>query len=92
MQLAHAIAIVANNGVAFRPHLVKNLVNLKSGEERSVAPEPTHTISSKPEHIAFVRNALVGVNKEGMESARAFWRGIHVRRQDGDGAGVFAQG
>ena len=29
MQLAHAIAIVANDGVAFRPHLVKNIVNLQ---------------------------------------------------------------
>ena len=71
MQLAHAIAIIANNGVAFRPHLVKNIVNLKTGEERSVAPQPTHTITSKPEHIAFIKNALVGVNKEGT-SARAF--------------------
>jgi penicillin-binding protein 2 len=71
MQLAHAIAIVANDGVAFRPHLVKNIVNLKTGEERSVAPEPTHRITSKPEHIAMIKNALVGVNKEGT-SARAF--------------------
>jgi len=69
IQLAHAIAIVANNGVAFRPHLVKNVVNLRTGEERSVAPQPTHTITSKPEHIAFVKNALVGVNKEGTSAA-----------------------
>jgi penicillin-binding protein 2 len=71
MQLAHAIAIVANDGVAYRPHLVKNIVNLKTGEERTVALEPTHTISSKREHIAVIKNALVGVNKEGT-SATAF--------------------
>ena len=71
MQLAHAMAIVANDGVAFRPHLVKNIVNLKTGEERAVAPQPTHRLTSKPEHIAIIRNALVGVNKEGT-SARAF--------------------
>ena len=71
MQLAHAMAIVANDGVAFRPHLVKNIVNLKTGEERAVAPQLTHRIASKPEHIAVIRNALVGVNKEGT-SARAF--------------------
>lgn len=65
MQLAVAIATVANDGVAFKPHLVKNIVNLKTGEERSVAPQPTHTISAKAEHIAFIRSALVGVNKEG---------------------------
>ncbi len=71
MQLANAIAIVANDGVAFRPHLVKNIVNLKTGEERSVAPQSTHTIAARPEHIAIIKNALVGVNKEGT-SASAF--------------------
>jgi len=69
MQLANAIAIVANDGVAFRPHLVKNIVNLKTGEERKVAPESTHTINAKPENIAIIRNALVGVNKEGTSAA-----------------------
>jgi len=71
MQLATATAIIANDGVAFKPHLVKNIVNLKTGEERAVAPTPTHTINAKPEHIALIRNALVGVNKEGT-SARVF--------------------
>jgi penicillin-binding protein 2 len=69
MQLATAISIVANDGVAFKPHLVKNIVNLKTGEERSVAPQPTHTITAKPEHIAIIKNALVGVNKEGTSAA-----------------------
>src|SRR6185369_2936868 len=69
MQLAHAISIVANDGVAYRPHLVKDIVNLKTGEARSVAPEPTHTISAKPEHIAIIKNALVGVTKEGTSAA-----------------------
>jgi penicillin-binding protein 2 len=34
-----------------------------------VAPTPTHTIPAKPEHIAFIKNALVGVNKEGTSAA-----------------------
>jgi penicillin-binding protein 2 len=71
MQLANATAIVANDGVAFKPHLVKQIVNLKTGEERLVAPQPTHTINAKPEHIALIKNAFVGVNKEGT-SANAF--------------------
>ncbi len=54
MQLAQAMAIVANDGVAFKPHLVKSIVNLKTGDERKVAPQPTHTISAKPEHIALI--------------------------------------
>jgi penicillin-binding protein 2 len=65
MQQALAIATLANNGVAFAPHLVKSVVNLKTGEERPIAPQPSHTISAKPADIAVIRNALVGVNKEG---------------------------
>jgi len=71
MQLAVAMATVANDGVAFKPHLVKNIVNVGTGETRSVAPQPTHTINVKPEHIAFIKSAFVGVNKEGT-SATAF--------------------
>jgi penicillin-binding protein 2 len=69
MQLANAVAIIANDGVAYRPHLVKTIVNLKTGEERSVAPQPTHTIATAPENIAFVREAMVGVNKGGTSAA-----------------------
>ena len=36
MQLAHAIAIVANDGVAYRPHLVKTIENL---QHRRGAPD-----------------------------------------------------
>jgi penicillin-binding protein 2 len=69
MQLANAMAIVANDGVAFKPHLVKQIVNVKTGEERFVAPQPTHTLNVKPEHIALIKNAFVGVNKEGTSAA-----------------------
>jgi penicillin-binding protein 2 len=71
MQQALAITTIANNGVAFQPHLVKSVVNLTTGVEREIAPQPSHTIAAKPEHIAVIRNALVGVNKEGT-AARAF--------------------
>ncbi len=65
MQQAQAIATIANNGVAFVPHLVKSVINLRTGEERAIAPQPSHTITARPADIAVVRNALVGVNKEG---------------------------
>ena len=71
MQLALATATIANDGVAFRPHIAKSILNTRTGEQRAVAPQPTHTIAAKPEHIAFVKNALVGVNREGT-GARAF--------------------
>jgi penicillin-binding protein 2 len=65
MQQAQAIATIANNGVAFVPHLVKSVINLKTGEERRIAAQPSHAISARPEDIAVIRNALLGVNREG---------------------------
>jgi len=77
IQLAHAIATVANDGVAFRPHLVKSIRSLRSGEVREVVREPTHTVPLKPEHLAVIKNALVGVNREGT-GATAFAKAAYV--------------
>ena len=69
IQQAHAIAIIANNGVAFRPHLGKSIRNLVTGEVRTIEPEPTHTMPVKPENLAIVQHALAGVPKEGTSTA-----------------------
>jgi penicillin-binding protein 2 len=71
LQLAHATATVANDGVAFRPHLVKQVENVRTGEVRRIAAESTHALGVSQEHIAVIKSALVGVNKEGT-SRRAF--------------------
>jgi penicillin-binding protein 2 len=65
IQLASAIATVANGGVAYRPHVVKFIRNVRTGEVRQLEREPTHTIPLKPEHLAAVKAALVGVAREG---------------------------
>ena len=71
VQLAYATAIVANDGVAYRPHLVKQVESVRTGEVRRIAGESTHQLAVKKEHLDIIRNALVSVNKEGT-SARAF--------------------
>jgi len=71
VQLAHAIATVATSGVSYRPHLVKTVENLKTGETVAVAPQIDRTLTLKPGTMDVIRNALVGVNKEGT-AARAF--------------------
>ncbi len=71
LQLAQATATLANDGVAFRPHLVKQVENLRTGEVTRIAAESTHTLAVSKEHIEVIRNALVGVNREGT-SRRAF--------------------
>ena len=69
IQLAHAIAAIANDGVAYQPHLVKTIRDVRTGGSREVVQEPTHTIPLKPEHLAFIKNALAGVSREGTSAA-----------------------
>jgi penicillin-binding protein 2 len=71
IQLAQATATLANNGVMFRPHLVKYITDAKTGEKTPIEPQPLKTLTLKQEHIDFIKNAMVGVNKEGT-GARAF--------------------
>jgi penicillin-binding protein 2 len=71
IQLAQATAVVANNGVMFRPHLVRNIVDAKTGEKRLVEPEPIRDLQLKQQNVDVIRRAMVGVIKEGT-GARAF--------------------
>ena len=71
MQLAQATATLANNGVMFRPHLVREIVDTKSGEKRLVEPRPIRDLNLKQRNVDVIRHAMVGVNKEGT-GARAF--------------------
>ena len=71
LQLALAISTLANNGVMYKPHLVKYIENVNTGERRMVEPEPVKTIPLKPENIEVIKHALAGVNTEGT-AARAF--------------------
>jgi penicillin-binding protein 2 len=71
IQLAQAVATLANNGVMFRPHLVRNIVDTRSGDKRPVEPKPLRDLGWKPKNIEFIHRAMIGVNKEGT-GARAF--------------------
>jgi penicillin-binding protein 2 len=71
VQLAGAIATIANNGVMFRPHIVNYVEDIRTRERSAIEPNPIRTLPVKPEHLAVVQQALVGVNKEGT-GARAF--------------------
>ncbi|MBI4986624.1 MAG: penicillin-binding protein 2 [Rhodocyclales bacterium] len=71
IQLAQAMAALANNGVMYRPHLVQYITDTKSGEKTPIEPRPLRTIPLKTEHIEVIKRAMVGVNKEGT-GARAF--------------------
>jgi penicillin-binding protein 2 len=71
LQMAQAIATLANSGVAYRPHLVNYIENISSGERTLVEPKVERTIALKPANLEFIKRALAGVNIEGT-GARAF--------------------
>ena len=71
IQLAQAMAAVANNGVLFRPHLVRHITSSRTGEKVLVEPEPLRRLPWKQQNIDTIKNAMIGVNKEGT-GARAF--------------------
>jgi penicillin-binding protein 2 len=71
IQLAQATATVANDGVVFRPHLVKYVTSSVTGNRREIEPRPIRDLGYKPSHLQTVKQAMVGVNREGT-GARAF--------------------
>ncbi|MDP2134121.1 MAG: penicillin-binding transpeptidase domain-containing protein, partial [Sulfuritalea sp.] len=71
IQMALATATLANNGVMFRPHLVKHITDTLTGNLTPVEPQPLKSLGLKQEHIDEIKKAMVGVNQEGT-GARAF--------------------
>lgn len=71
LQMAQALGAVVNNGVLYRPHIARHVVDAKTGEKRTIEPEPLRTIPFKQSHIDLIKRAMVGVNKAGTGS-RAF--------------------
>jgi penicillin-binding protein 2 len=71
LQLAQATAVLANAGVKHKPHLVIATQDSLLRQRVSVPAEPPEDLGYKPENVAVVRRALVGVTTEGT-SARVF--------------------
>lgn len=64
LQMAWATAILANDGIAFRPHVTKRVVN-HLGTERLIEPQPYADNHFQPQHVAFVKSAMEAVMKPG---------------------------
>jgi penicillin-binding protein 2 len=71
IQLAQAVAGLANNGVMRRPHLVQAIVDARTGEQKALDLAPPRAVALKQEHIDIIKHAMIGVNKEGT-GARVF--------------------
>jgi penicillin-binding protein 2 len=65
LQLAQATAALANDGLLFRPHLVRYITDIKTNARTPVEPKPLRQIPVKKEDVEEVKRGMVGVNKEG---------------------------
>ena len=71
LQLAQATAVLANNGVKHKPRLVIGTQDTVTRALRPLPPVPAEDLGYKPQNVAIVRKALVGVTLEGT-SAKVF--------------------
>ena len=68
LQLASAIAAIANDGTMLRPHVVDYMEDVRTKARTPVAPQAL-ALGLNPEHIDVIKKALVGVNKEGTSAS-----------------------
>ncbi len=71
LQLAAAVATLANNGRVVHPRLLKAVQNARTQETRQIAPKEGELIAIKPEHLALIKAAMVDVTKPGGTAVRA---------------------
>jgi penicillin-binding protein 2 len=65
LQLAHATATLANNGVVMKPHLVRDIENPITKDMRPVVRDPSDKIAVKQQDIDFIKHAMEGVVTNG---------------------------
>ncbi|MGH8716713.1 MAG: penicillin-binding transpeptidase domain-containing protein, partial [Burkholderiales bacterium] len=71
LQLANATAIIANNGIAFRPHLVRYILDTKTSQLQIIPSEVLYNLNFKPANLTLIQKALVDVTGPGGTAARA---------------------
>jgi len=69
LQMASAVATLANNGVKMKPHLVKEVVDILTHAPTTTEQESVGEVIAKAANIAVIKHAMVGVNLEGTSAA-----------------------
>ncbi len=65
LQIAHAVATLANNGIVMKPHLVKMIEDPQTHKHTLTVPSESYRIPLKQENIDFIKHAMAGVPREG---------------------------
>ena len=65
LQMAHATASLANNGVVHQPHLVKEVLDFGARKITRINPNPERQIPFKADNFEYVKRAMEKVLKPG---------------------------
>ncbi|MBM4123384.1 MAG: penicillin-binding protein 2 [Nitrospira sp.] len=65
LQMAHLIATVANDGVSFRPRLVRAVMERATGRLQDIPAVSNGKLTVKPETLDLIKEALAGVVTRG---------------------------
>lgn len=71
LQLAQATSTLANGGLKYKPKIVIATQDAMNHTKQSIPSSPPENLGFSPENVAIIRNAMVGVTKEGT-SIRSF--------------------
>lgn len=71
LQLAAATATLANDGVGYRPHLVREIKNSTTNVSHPVEDKPAFDIKLDPSHLDLVKRAMAAVTQPGGTAAQA---------------------
>ena len=71
MQLAVATMAIANDGVVYKPQLIRAWQDPADGKMINAAPQPLGRIVLKPEYLQLVKAAMVDVTRPGGTAAMA---------------------
>lgn len=71
LQLAKATATLVSGGQRYTPRLVREVEDVITGERRRLSDDALPSLGYKPEHVALINRALLGVTQEGT-STRVF--------------------
>ena len=71
LQVAHAMATLANGGIKYKPHLTMATENVVTRERVPLPAPPPEDLGFKPENVRLVLNAMAAVTTEGT-STRVF--------------------
>ena len=84
LQMANMIAMVVNDGVIFRPHVLKEVRDPRTGEvEKRVAPTVLHRSNTSPEVFAQVRRDMRTVITEGTARYPLNLRAVQIAGKTG---------